>query len=105
MQPPVQLSSNPPQTIRWFHVFLSAAYRQHTLRSAGGTDVLEAILISPYRFVPLDLHDLHFHSVVADLGGKAENLLTDESFRSCDCPQVLLSRDQHILLFVTFSKF
>ena len=23
------------------------------------------------------------HSVVADLGGKAENLLTDESFRSC----------------------
>lgn len=82
MQPPVQLSSNPPQTIRWFHVFLSAAYRQHTLRSAGDTDVLEAILISPYRFVPLDLHDLHFHSVVADLGGKAENLLTDESFRS-----------------------
>lgn len=46
-----------------------------------------------------------FHSVVADLGGKAENLLTDEAFRSCDCPQVLLSRDQHILLFVTFSKF
>ena len=36
----------------------------------------------PYRFVPLDLHDLHFHSLVADLGGKAENLLTDESFRS-----------------------
>lgn len=36
----------------------------------------------PYRTVPLDLHDLHFHSVVADLGGKAENLLTDESFRS-----------------------
>ena len=31
-----------------------------------------------------------FHSVVADLGGKAENLLTDEAFRSCDCPQVLL---------------
>ena len=56
LQPPVQLSSNPPQTIRWFHVFLSAAYRQHTLRSAGDTDVLEAILISPYRTVS-------FHSI------------------------------------------